>query len=253
MGKKKPIFDISSAGLHVIAMFCMLWDHAAASLVYSTNDVFYDTLRIIGRIAFPIFAFMTAEGFFYTSNLKKYALRLLAFALVSEIPFNLLISGGVIYPFHQNVLFTFLMALGAMWVLEKAKQAKAAWLKPIAVIGVVALSYLLGTLTFADYYGGGILTVLVFYFFREKKWYNLLGQIAALLYINVEVLGGYGYSIEIMGNEIFLPLQAFALLALIPIWLYNGRKGHSSKAFKYACYAFYPVHMLVLFALMLLL
>ncbi len=247
MEDKKLRFDISSAGLHIIAMFCMLLDHTAAvGLIYN------DWLRCIGRIAFPIFTFMTVEGFFHTKSLKKYALRLFIFALISEIPFNLMAGGGLVYPFHQNVLWTFLMALGAMWVIERAKQAKAKWLVPVAVIGVIALSYLLGVITLADYFGGGMLTVMVFYFFREKKWYNLLAQIAALLYINIEILGGYGFELNIFGFNFFLHMQSLATLALIPIWLYNGRKGHSSKTFKFICYAFYPLHMLVLYLLVLL-
>ncbi len=247
MEDKKLRFDISSAGLHVIAMVCMLLDHVAAvGLIYN------DWIRCVGRIAFPVFAFMTVEGFFRTKSLKKYALRLFVFALISEIPFNLMVGNSLFYPLHQNVLWTFLMGLLAMWVLERAKQAKAKWLVPIAVIGVVALSYLFGIITFADYYGGGVWTVLVFYFFREKKWYNLVGQVVALWYINAEVLGGYGFELNIFGFNFFLHMQLFALLALIPIWLYRGRKGHSSKAFKYICYAFYPLHMLVLYLLALL-
>ncbi|MBQ8622910.1 MAG: conjugal transfer protein TraX [Oscillospiraceae bacterium] len=242
METKKLHFDISSAGLHIIAMVCMLLDHiGAVGLVYN------DWIRCVGRIAFPIFAFMTVEGFYRTKNLKKYAVRLLVFAVISEIPFNLMAGGGLFYPLHQNVLWTFLMALGAMWVLERAKQAEQKWVYALATVCVMLLSYIAGIITMADYYGGGVLTVLVFYFFREKKWYNLLGQVAALLYINTEILGGYGYELNFFGLDLFIHMQALALLALLPIWLYNGRKGHSSVAFKYICYVFYPLHMLVLY------
>ena len=88
--------------------------------------------------------------------------------------------------------------------------------------------------------------VLIFYFFRQKKWWSYSGQAVCLWYINTELLGGYGYEIQLFGETYFLQRQAFAMLALIPIWLYRGRQGYHSKLFKYICYGFYPVHLLVL-------
>lgn len=242
MEAKKLRLDISSAGLHVIAMVCMLIDHIGA-----VGLVYHDLLRCVGRIAFPIFAFMTVEGYFHTRSLKKYMLRLFIFALISEIPFNLMVGGGLIYPLHQNVLITFLLGLAAIWAIEKAKSSKVVWLYPVVTILAISLGYLAGYTIMSDYYGGGVLMVLVFYFFREKKWYNLLGQIVALWWINSQVLGGYGYALNIFGVNVFLHMQTLSMLALIPIWLYNGRKGYSSVWFKYLCYAFYPAHMLVLY------
>ena len=97
-----------------------------------------------------------------------------------------------------------------------------------------------------DYYGSGVLTVFVFYFFHGREWWKLLGQILALYWINVRMLGGQVYPMTIFGMDVELSQQGLALLALVPIWLYRGRQGHHSKAFQYACYAFYPVHMLIL-------
>ena len=105
---------------------------------------------------------------------------------------------------------------------------------------------LLGTLGMVDYYGAGILTVFIFYFFRGRKWWCLLGQLLALYWVNVEMLGGLMYPIHLFGNEFEICQQGLALLALLPIWLYRGRQGYHIKPFQYACYAFYPVHMLVL-------
>ena len=97
-----------------------------------------------------------------------------------------------------------------------------------------------------DYYGAGVLTVFAFYLFRGRKWWCLLGQALTLYWINVELLGGLMYPIRLFGMEFELCQQGLALLALVPIWLYRGRQGCHSKPFQYACYAFYPVHMLVL-------
>jgi hypothetical protein len=88
--------------------------------------------------------------------------------------------------------------------------------------------------------------VLVFYFFRQRRWYCLLGQIITLSYINIWMLQGRYYPITISGRTFDFYQQSLALLALIPIWLYHGRQGHHSKGFQYICYAFYPFHMLVL-------
>ena len=111
---------------------------------------------------------------------------------------------------------------------------------------MVGAGYLLGFLAMTDYYGAGGLTVLVFYFFRGRKWWCLAGQLAALYWLNVEVLGGLYYEISVFGTTIHLVQQGLALLALIPIWLYRGAQGCHSRSFRMLCYGFYPVHMLLL-------
>ena len=111
---------------------------------------------------------------------------------------------------------------------------------------VVPAGLVLGTLCMVDYYGVGVLTVFVFYFLHGRKWWCFLGQLAALYWLNVELLGGLMYPVQLFGMEFELCQQGLALLALIPIWLYRGRQGYHSKPFQYLCYAFYPVHMLLL-------
>lgn len=98
-----------------------------------------------------------------------------------------------------------------------------------------------------DYYGVGVVTILTFYFFRKRKWWCLLGQIVVLYYMNVEILSGFYFEVTIMGHTVPIVQQGLALLALIPIWLYRGRKGYSSKLFQYVCYGFYSAHMLVFY------
>ena len=240
MNKEKR-FEITSASLHIMAMIFMLCDHLWGTIVPGN-----DWLTCIGRISFPIFAFMIVEGYFHTSNLKKYAGRLFVFALISEIPFNLALGSRIFYPIHQNVLWSFLISLGLIHWNEKAKKSGKLWKRLVVGTASVILGYLGGILTMVDFYHAGVLTVLVFYFFRGRKWYNYLGQFVTLWYINIEMLGGYSYMIDIMGKTYFLVRQSFAMLALVPIWLYSGRRGYHSKAFQYFCYWFYPVHLLVL-------
>ena len=240
MENRRPL-EFTSAGLHVLAMALMLCDHLWGTIVPGN-----DWLTCLGRLAFPIFAFMIVEGYFHTKNLKKYMLRLLIGAILSEIPFNLALGSNWFYPIHQNVLWTFLIAILLIHRNEKARAYGKLWRQLLTAAASVALGSVLGLLTFVDYRHAGVLTVLVFYFCRGRKWQHFLAQLLCLWYINVEILSGIGYELEIFGHTFFLARQGLALLALIPIWLYRGRQGHHSKAFQYFCYGFYPAHLLLL-------
>jgi hypothetical protein len=244
MTSSKPRFELSSAALHLLAMALMLCDHLWATVLPQQG-----WLTCVGRIAFPIFAFMAVEGYFHTRNFKKYLLRLLVFAVVSEIPFDLMYEGTLLNPFHQNVLWTFLLGLLGIHAVETVRTKGKLWATVLTAAAVVALGYLLGTVTMADYYGPGVLTVLAFYFFHGRKWWCYAGQAAALGWIDLGLLGGRVYPVELLGRLVELPQQGLAMLALVPIWLYRGRQGYHSRAFQYACYAFYPVHLLILAAL----
>ena len=234
-------FDISAATLHILAMALMLMDHLWATLLPAQ-----DWLTCAGRLAFPIFAFMAVEGYFHTHSFQKYALRMLLFAVLSEVLFDLMYGGTCFYPVHQNVIWTLRLGLLGIRLMEAVRQKGKRWLYLLVSILIVIAGAALGTLGMVDYYGAGVLTVLIFYFFRGRKWWCLLGQLLALYWVNVELLGGLMYPVTLFGMDFELCQQGLALLALIPIWLYRGRQGHHSKPFQYACYAFYPVHMLVL-------
>lgn len=234
-------FETTSFSLHLMAMLFMLCDHLWGTIVPGN-----DWLTCIGRVCFPIYAFLLVEGYFHTSNLKKYVKRLLLFAVISEIPFNLAMASSVIYPFHQNVLWSFLIALGLIHCNEKAKSTGKLWLRIIVAVFTILAGYLLGLITMVDYYHAGILMVLTFYFFHHRNWWDYVGQLLCLGYINLELLGGFGYEVVLFGETVFLTRQGLALLALIPIWLYKGKQGYHSKWWKYFCYAFYPAHLLIL-------
>ncbi|MBR3963396.1 MAG: conjugal transfer protein TraX [Oscillospiraceae bacterium] len=238
--------ELTSFHLHILAMALMLCDHMWITVIPGN-----DWLTDIGRIAFPIFAFMNVEGFFHTKNLKKYAKRLFIFALVSEIPFNLVVSGGIFYPFHQNVLWTFLFGVGLMWINEEVKDKKIP--ARILVAGItLVMGFILGILSFCDYHYAGIFTILVFYFFRGRKWWNFVLQALCLWYINTEILSGFYYVWEIFGKEIEVLRQGFAIFALIPIWLYRGKQGSYNKGIKALYYWFYPAHLFVLWLAMMI-
>ena len=234
-------FEVTSMWLHILAMACMLCDHLWGTVVPGN-----DWLTCLGRISFPVFAFLIVEGYFHTRNLKKHIGRLLLFAVLSEIPFNLAMGSRLFYPIHQNVLWSFLISLGLIHWCEKARATGKRWKQIGAGCGAVLLGYLVGLVTMVDFYHAGILTVLVFYFFRQRKWWSYAGQLLGLWYVNMELLGGYSYELHLFGNTYFFVRQGLALLALIPIWLYRGKQGYHSKLLQYAYYAFYPLHLLIL-------
>ena len=218
--KQKP-FSLNATHLRILALFLMLLDHLWATVVPGNNWMTY-----VGRMAFPIFAFQAAQGYHHTHDFKGYCKRLAIFAAVSEIPFNLMIFSSPIFPFHQNVMLTLLLGLLACRAWDQRK-----WWK-------VALLLLAGVVTFPDYGVMGVLTVLMFHVLRDWKWAQLLMLIA------INWFGFEGQHLLLGTMEI--PVQAFAILAFLPIALYNGEKGRGGKALQYGSYIFYPLHMLIL-------
>ena len=233
--------DISSFALHVLAMGLMLCDHAWAMLFPAE-----EWLTCIGRMAYPIFAFLIVEGYAHTHDLRRYLLRILVWACLSEVPFDIMYGGSAFYPYHQNVLWTFLESLLLIALIERCRTRFKKGLATALSAGIAALGFLLGYATMVDYYGIGVLTVLAFYFFRGRTWKMRLLQFLCLYLLNVKMLGGYYYDIRIFGHEIELVQQGFAMVALIPIWLYQGRQGFHNKIVQWACYAFYPMHIILL-------
>jgi hypothetical protein len=234
-------FGISAAGLKIMAMLFMFCDHAWATIIPANN-----WLTMIGRLAFPIFAFQVAEGFALTRDRKKYTRRLLIFALITEIPFNLMTGGGPIYPFHQNVMFTFWLSLLVLNWIERGR-AEGLGRYILAILSWGLVGFLAGTILMVDYYGYGVLTVILFYLTRDiRPALRRTLQLGGMYLINWVLLEGWYIPLTLFGFEINPPMQALAILALIPIWLYNGQKGRGYDLIKPMCYWFYPVHILFL-------
>ena len=231
MEQSKKI-GLSATALRLFAMVGMLLDHAWATVVPGN---FWMTC--VGRLVFPIYAFQLAEGFVRTANRRQYALRLLFFALVSEIAFNLMMSGSWFFPFHQNTIFTLLLGLWVIWTLERLKERTLPlWKGALHLLGGALLS----VVGFPDYGWQGVLTVVLFYVFRQGRWAKP-AQLAGMIVLHAVLMEG-----QTLPQLFDLPLQSLAVLALIPIWLYNGQKGRGGKAMQYAAYLYYPLHMLAL-------
>lgn len=239
----RPFGGINANQLRLLALGLMFLDHLwAASLL---DGQFWMTC--VGRMAFPIFAFQIAEGFLHTHDRKAYARRLFLFALLSEIPFNYFYAGIPLYPFDQNVMFTLLLGLLALSGIDRARRErtpKAIALGALAAVG----AYLLSLICFTDCNSFGVPTIVAFYLFRNFRGARLL-QLLALLALNLFLFRGQELPLELLGRTFYFQQQGFAVLALLPIWLYNGEKGRSSRALQYGAYAFYPAHMLLLCAL----
>lgn len=244
MTEKK--IGLSSFVLHILAMAFMLLDH-----IYWSGLVGITWFTCVGRLAFPIFAFMIAEGFHYTKSRKKYALRLLIFAVITEIPFNLIAGGSISYIGHQNVLWTFLLSVILLCLYEKIKLEKNGVIRFLAypIMTIIVIEVALIGMT--DYSAIGVATVALFYFTRadentapRKRAFFYIVQFIFMCLFNVAVTNNSDYAVNIFG--INFSIQSFAVFALPVIWLYNGKQGYYNKYIKLSYYLFYPVHCLVL-------
>lgn len=220
---------LTGTTLKMIAVVTMFIDHFARGILYANYILpnapvhigtplhkfylFYRFLRGIGRIAFPIFCFLLIEGFFHTRSRKRYALNLAVFAIISEIPFNLLLNHSISYPKHNNVMLTLLIGFLVMWGIEYFKE-KVYLQIPIAVFGGL-LAWVLKT----DYDYKGIILIVIFYFFYNYRTLQAL-------------VGG-----------ISLYWEWPAMFSFIPICMYNGKEG---RKMKHLFYIFYPAHMLII-------
>lgn len=216
--------------LKLIAVCTMFIDHMGDTLFPGVM-----WLRCIGRVAFPIFCFLIAEGCVHTHDRKKYALRLLVFALLSEIPFNLMTGRAVWNPYDQNVLWTLLLGAAVCWIMDGALKRRTAPTFVLTGAAMVAAFWLLEVFC-TDYGGWGMLLVAMFYGVRRAPY----GQAAKMA---AQAVGLAFFCFGVMGG---VSTELWALAALVPIWLYSGQRGVSHKAVQYGFYAFYPVHILIL-------
>ena len=232
---EKSRFGLSSAALRYLAIFLMLLDHTWTALVKPA--AFWMTC--VGRLTFPIFAFLIAEGFYHTSDRKKYALRLFVGGLISEIPYNLFTMANFTNPKEQNIMFTLLFGLLALWACHWAQEKGDAKSYLIACAAFAAL-YALSEQLRVDYRGLGMTAVVMFGLLRNMKYEKLLQVLCfGILFSTIP-----GRTLAVGTFE--FPIQMFAVLALIPIWLYNGKPGMKNKFLQYGAYLFYPAHLGVL-------
>ncbi len=205
--------------LKMIAILTMLIDHIGYVFIPNTTS-YYAIFRAIGRISFPIFCFLIVEGFFHTRSHVNYLIRLLIFALLSEIPFDLAFHKTLFYWNTQNVFITLALGLFAIFCLEEMNNRRR-YVIPLLLVGCVAY------FSHCDYGLGGVLLICCFYITRETPWMRALIT-SLILYM------------------FYQPSELYGILALIPIAFYNGERGPQTKMF---FYWFYPLHLLILYGI----
>lgn len=218
----KPAFGLSGSALKVIAMISMVIDHIALYLMeYGT--VLYETMRCIGRIAFPVFAFLIAEGFIHTKSRYRYFFTLLGFAVISEIPWYLLNGADGTH----NVMFTLALGVATLMVLENLLQ-RSMVLGFLWTFGMAGLTSWLGV----DYEWRGILVIVISYLYNTYAHFF-----------------PYSRGMQFFCTFVFMMQYGVigVVMACMIIYLYDGTRGFVQGSIaKYGFYAFYPIHLFFL-------
>ena len=228
----KRFHVLSNSALKVIAVVTMVIDHIGVVFLSKTNIALlstagytltlYELSRDIGRLSFPLFAFLLAEGFMRTRDRKKYGWRLFAFALISEIPWNLEHRGTIFFPESQNVFFTLLLGYLAMCAIYQAEQeqGKKRIMYLLAPFALLTLSFF----SCADYGFYGVGFILMLWLLRKHPVCRAVVGVC------------------------MLPSRWIGGLAFIPMGMYNGKRGFiKGRVLQFAFYAFYPAHMLLFY------
>ncbi len=194
-------------------------------------------LRILGRLAFPIFAFCIADGLKHTRSIKRYILLLFIFAIISQIPYHFIFQPQV----KLNILFTFLIGIAFILSLNKIGANGNISNKFLAIVFLILLSTLCIVdlyLRIIEYSLFGVLLVVTFYYLDYNKISSYLTPTILILLMTLYNLLIYSFNFH---NSIYI----FALLALPLIYFYNNEKGKFN--IKYLFYIFYPTHLLLLY------
>ena len=230
-GADNPKYRIlSGSALKTIALVTMLIDHITvvilSNLPWATESLmtvgsqeisWYYIGRLIGRIAFPIYCFLIAEGYAYTKNKRKYGMNLLCFAVVSEIPWNLENSGQLFYE-TQNVFFTLFLGFLAIEIYEKL-QGKP-FIQLVSLLGLLIISGYCK----ADYGVRGVGLIVCLYVLRNQR---IIQTVTGCCFFTTP----------------WRVMPGFVLLNF-----YNGKRGFIKGKFaKYLFYSIYPMHILLLY------
>lgn len=238
---------MSSFVIKLIAIYAMLCDHFNDAIIGH-----FTFLNVIGRLAFPLFAFQIVIGYKNTSNIKKYLLRLIIFAIISQIPFQIFMKNtmGI---FELNVFFTLFGGLVSLIIMD-TNFLKNKMGNMIVKILLVILICVLAEILKCDYGAVGILTILLINFtypcdFKKNNNKKINNKIdykkLILLLLGAIILALIEYKDTIKNVDFKISIQII-VATIIPIFImitYNGKKG---KSLKYFFYAFYPIHLIIL-------
>ena len=243
---------ISADWLKVIAMITMVIDHTGAVLF--PGDALW---RVVGRIAFPIYVWLLIMGFIHTSNVRKYILRMAIFSLISEIPFDLALTGSL-YTFRwQNVFWTLTLSLIMLYFLEKILENKEEKQQRYVIlqVGILIFSAMaIAEWLHFDYGCTGPALAAVFYFYAKYQKPSLLAGffLFCLSYVLDPLFNGYAQNVSVAVHTVYASVNSelCGIIAVPLIGRYNGVRNW--KRGKYLFYLFYPVHLMILYGISLL-
>jgi len=227
----------------------MLIDHMGMVLLPE-----YTFLRIIGRLAMPLFCLLIAYGSIKTRSLFKYFLRLFVFAVISQIWLDLVISGNVLTFDKLNVFFTLSLGVLSVWLIKKSPNFVVAFIYVLLLFFAVMTVMVFVQL---DYDIAGILLIILFYlgfkldkFIKDKKYMaRFLNSKPPLFVFKVSAV----FSLLIFNLLLYIlsnwGIQWFSMFAVLVIVFFADKKLSITKAEKYAFYLFYPVHLGILYLL----
>lgn len=214
--------------LKIIAVVSMLLDHIGYSL-----DIY--VLRCIGRLAFPIFAYLIGNGFRHTTSPVRYLSRLLLLAVLSQIPYTLFLSDTLV-PEKLNIFFTLSLGLGLIWAMERCEVSAA---KLLCVVAAVGVCLILEPVAPLDYGLRGVLLIAALYYYPT-------GSAMAISFLFIYYLPIWDALLPGGTLPSGWHQTLFGALALPLLYGYNGKAGYRSSVLQWAFYLFYPAHLLVL-------
>lgn len=221
------INKLSGNALKIIALICMTFDHVGEELLNN-----YQPFRIIGRLSFPLFAYMIAEGCRYTKNRKKHFLMIFLLGTGCQIVFSVAEKS-----LYMGILITFSLSVLLIYALQyaSAKKSAAAWLVPAggllaAVFLCEILPRLLPSTDYQIDYGiFGVLLPVFVYLAGENKYRKIVFIAAGLVLLALD-MGG---------------IQWYSLICLALLFLYSGERGRLNL--KYLFYIYYPLHLIIIY------
>lgn len=220
---------LTNNALKIIAVIAMLCDHVGKELFPQV-----EVLQIIGRIAFPIFSYMIAEGCFYTRDKKKYLCKIAFLGLGCQLVYFV-----AEHSFYQNVLITFTLSILTIYTIEyffKKKSILSVFLLACDVFSVLIICFAIPYIVegfHIDYGIFGLMLPILVYFARDKK-----AKLIVLFFSTILL------SFDLGG------IQWYSLLSVIIIFAYNGKRGKLNL--KYLFYIFYPLHLALIYLIKIL-
>ena len=239
IGVKK---NLNAFHLKIIAILGMFINHMGTIFQWSHNIEtlpFYTISEFVGRFTFPIMAYLLVEGYQYTRNVKKYAVRLVIFWLLSIYPFYLLHNPDYAFSMTDvpnNIFFTLLMGLFMMICYEKINSSVGKFFIVVLFMGLTILS---------DWPALGILMIWFLYKYHDERGIKKTMVIFFVIFEIISIIGIFAaknsvaYYAEVIAS--FGSLVVGYLLTK-----YNGTRGYSPNWVKWGFYLFYPMHLVLL-------